>query len=132
MNDTTLLLIVFGATWGAMFQVMKIVEMQNSKRDLILDIDEKGVRLTPEQKNLLLWSDFFPVWLGLILFLLFFSGGFAAFPTVLREKAVTVTTLESMTCYGAATFAAFATLVEIIAGFIEMKRMREFINTKKQ
>jgi hypothetical protein len=119
--------LVLGAAYVAMFHVLKIVEIMNGKRDLILNIHQDGERLTREQRSLLLWSDFFPLWLGVLFFLSIYSGVFFALPYVLAEKGVWVTPKECYACWALASFGMFALLVELIAAGTEFAKMWAFI-----
>jgi hypothetical protein len=71
---------------------------------LILDIDEAGKQLTVKQKRLLLTHDDIPMSVGVIFFLLIFSGGLATLPFTLWKKGANLTHLEAIGCFGAATF----------------------------
>lgn len=129
MDKITVILVVLGATWGAMFNVMKTIEMKNGIRNLVLDIDRDGKELSKDKKLLLLTYDYIPLWVGVFLFLLIFSGGLASIPFVYWAKKgdLDLSCLEALGCFGAAGFSAFAMIVDFVAGRSEIATMREYI-----
>ncbi len=130
VNDLTIVMVVLGATWAAMFHVLKGIEIQNAKRDLILKINKDGWHLTKDQRNMLLYNDFLPIWIGAMVFCAMYSGGFAALPHILSERSPTeegLTTLEWTGCYLAAGLGLFALAATLITGCSEIRTMRRFI-----
>jgi len=130
-NDLTVILLVLAATWAGMFHVIKIVEIKNAKRDLILDISRDGKHLDRKQRELLLTHDYIPIWLGVLFFLVIYCGAFVALPFVLvsrTEPPDKLHWLEWVGSFGAALFAAYAFVVDLCAGRSEVKKMREHID----
>ena len=128
MDKYTIILLVLGASWAGMSQIIKVVEIMNKRRDLVLGIDKRGKTLTISHRKLLLYSDFIPFWIGVMLFLAVFAGAFAALPTIVESKNHELHLLETVGCYGAAGLGGFAFLVVLIAGGTEIIRMRTYIS----
>lgn len=133
MDKVTVILVVLGATWGAIFNVLKIVEMKNGIRNLVLDIDSKGKDVSLQNKKLLLWADYAPLAIGVFLFCLLFSGGLIAIPFIYDAKATKdnpgLNEYEWFGCFGAASFTGFAMFVDAIASWVEIARMRAHIKS---
>lgn len=120
-------LVVIATIWAAIFPVMKVVEMMNKRRDIVLDIDSKGERLRPRQKKILLFSDFIPMWVGVMLFLAIFASALLVLPSALVENNHKVTQADKRMCWCGAGFGFFALLVEIIGGGCEAVGMYRHI-----
>jgi len=129
MEAITVTLIVLAATWASVFNIVKVIEIMNAKRDLVLDINEAGSRLTIEQKRLLMTHDFAPMWIGVIAFLLIFTGGLASIPFTYWSKNVPFSITEAIGCFGAATFSGFALIASIFCGFSEYKTMKKHLKS---
>jgi hypothetical protein len=129
MDKYTIILLVLGASWAGMSQIITVVEIMNRRRDLILGINEQGKSLTKGQRKLLLYSDYIPFWSGVMLFLAIFSGAFAALPTIIQSEkdARHLHLLEILGCYGAALCGFFALIVVLVAGVAEVVKMRAYI-----
>ena len=129
MEQFTVVLVVLAATWGGMFNVMKIVEMKNGIRDRVLDMHD-GKVLDKEQKQLLLSHDYVPMCFGIWLFLLVFAIGLASIPLAFWAKAPDkLSSAEAVVCFGAAGFTVFAMLVDVVASRSEYRKMRAHINS---
>ena len=64
------------AIYAGMKNIMDTVYVINSKRDIILDIDEDGQRLDKTRKSHILRTDVFPMIVGLSLFLAVYTSAF--------------------------------------------------------
>lgn len=127
MDKVNVTLVVLGAVWAAMFNVIKIVEMKNGIRNLVLDIDEKGKGISRDKKMLLIYSDFVPLSIGIFLFLLVFSGGLATIPSIYEDKKQPLSFYETAGCYATTLFTWFAMAVDLFASILEYRKMRKHI-----
>lgn len=139
MDKITITLVVLGATVLGMFNSIQVAEMINKKRDLILDIDKDGRDLTIGQKEMVLYSDYIPLSVGLILFLAVYSAAFYLLPQILDTKyqraldarisdpTLQPTAGERWGCRAAAAFGTFALLVMVIGTPTEYFRMRTYL-----
>lgn len=140
MDKITTTLVVLGATVLGMYNSVLVAEMVNKKRDLILDIDEAGERLTVDRKKMLLHSDYVPLTVGLVFFLMIYSAAFYQLPNILEAKyaaavaddkqidpAMRPTTAEWWGCKAASTFGAFALAVVVLGNSIEYAKMRLYL-----
>jgi len=115
---------VAAGVWGAFSEVMKIAEILNGRRDLVLNIQADGERLTPEQRDILLKNDWLPTWIGLEVFLVIFTLAFGY---------VCYTVNEARILTGLATaLGIFAIGVQIWAGWTEYWKMRQFIDSERK
>ncbi|MGZ8900905.1 MAG: hypothetical protein ACXW3Z_12485 [Limisphaerales bacterium] len=130
MDEITVIVIVLTATWGGVFNVMKIVEMKNGLRNLVLDIDEKGLRLARDQKKILVWNDYFPIAIGVWIFLFVFAGGLFAIPSSFHLQKAPLNWADIAVCYGASFFCIFALLVDVVCSVREMTKMLSKIATQ--
>ena len=132
MSEFTTVLSVLGATWAGMFPVLKVVEINNSKRDLVLNINKDGERLTVDHRKMLLYCDFVPIWFGILIFLVIYAGAFLALPFIVEQKVTNpkeaLVGLEMLGCFGAAGFVLFALTATLVGGIFEIMKMRRFIN----
>ena len=128
LNDLTIILLVLAAAWAGMFHVIKIIEIKNHKRDLVLKISTDGMHLTTEQRRLLLNNDYVSFWIGIMIFLLIYSGAFASLPSIVEHKqASALDPLDVLCCYATAAFGLFALVVEFMVGWSEVRTMRTSI-----
>jgi len=123
MEKLTITFVVLAATWGGMFNLMKIVEMKNGIRDRILGIDPNGQGLSVENRKLLLYSDYVPLAIGIFAFLSLFSSCLASIPSTIPN----LNAWDKFACYGAAGFAAFALIVDFVCSIFEVQKMRTHI-----
>ena len=107
-----------------MFNIIKIVEIKNQKRDLVLNISREGFHLTPCRRKLLLKRDYIPlsqgVWFALALLALFLG----TLPLALDGKQGLA---EWSVCAGCAGFALFALATDIYQSIAEIREMRAYI-----
>ena len=127
MDQITVTLVVLAATWGGVFNVMKIIEMKNGIRNLVLDI-HKDPPLSKDQKALLLSHDYVPLSFGIFLFLLVFSGALGSIPFTFWAKAPgKLGGAEAAVCFGAAGFSLSAMIVDFVASLSEYRKMKSHI-----
>jgi len=126
-TDVTVVLLVLGAIWVGMFNVVSVVEIKNGKRDRVLGLSE-GKALTAAQKKLILWNDYITLEIGIVCFLLLFSGCFAVLPAIFQAKGAPMASLEALGCYGAAAFGALALVLEAVSSASEIHTMTAYIH----
>ena len=129
MEKLTIILVVLGATWAGMFHVIKTVEIKNAKRDIILNISLEGRELNRRQKEILLNQDYIPIWNGIRFFLVMIGVSFASLPFVVEGGGRDLHYAEWAVCTFAVLFAAYALYVETTAGWVEVKEMKDHIES---
>ena len=106
-----------------MFNTIKIVELKNQKRDLVLNIAREGFHLTPCRRKLLLERDYIPLSQG-VGFVPFILTVFLACLPIADEKRGL---LEWGLCGSCAAFSLFALVTDIRHSFGEVREMRAYI-----
>lgn len=127
MDKITIVLVVMTAVVAGMFNMMKIVEMKNNARNIVLDIAKDGKDVSKEHKRMLMTNDYLPMGIGIWIFLFIFAGSFAAIPIVFKLKNEALHWPEQCVCYGAAVFCLFAMVVDIVSTVTEWSFMKEHL-----
>jgi CDP-diglyceride synthetase len=122
-GDVTVVLLVLGAVWVGMYNVINVVEIKNGKRDLVLKLSEQGAKLTVDQRRFILWHDYVTLEAGIICFLGLFSAAIASLPRVFKDKDSPMTKVERYCCYGAGAFGLLALLIEVVSAGDELRLM---------
>jgi hypothetical protein len=127
--ESQILLLLLAGIYGTLTIVMKMFEMINERRDVLLGIKERQAPLAREHK-VLLWNDWVLLWIGCLLFL----GLTATFFWLLPSLATTTTTQESLLtfveyiCYICSFIAAYGLLAQIVGGMGDIRAMRRAIS----
>lgn len=126
--ESQLLLLLLAGIYGTLTIVMKIFEMINERRDVLLGIKERQTSLVREHK-VLLWNDWILLWVGCLLFL----GLTTTFFWLLPSLATTATTRQSLLafvktiCRICSFIAAYGFLAQIVGGVGDIRTMRRSI-----
>jgi hypothetical protein len=110
-----MLMLVVAATWGGMYNVMKIVETKNDVRNRVLGIKDSLV-ISSKHMRMLRRNDYVPLGIGIWLFLSVFSLAIFFAPRVTSPNPGWRLVYS---CYAIAGFGMFAMLVDIWATFEE-------------
>jgi hypothetical protein len=126
--ESQILLLLLAGIYGTLTIVMKIFEMINERRDVLLGIKERQAPLVEEHK-VLLWNDWLLLWLGCLLFL----GLTATFFWLLPSLATTTTTRGPLVrfvkyiCFICSLIAVYGFLAQIYGGRHDISAMRRAI-----
>jgi hypothetical protein len=131
VDKLTIVLVLLAAIWGGMAQVMGIIKWRNEIRDRVLGVGQpvSNTLIGSTHAKLLLWSDYVPIWVGTVLFLGLFAATFWSLPSILTDKQVQLKEWEFWLTRGAAIFTSFGLLADLVAGIVEVLRMREHIRS---
>jgi len=141
MDKITPVLLVLTATVVGMYNCIQVVEIMNTKRDIILNIAERGEKISVDKKQFL-YGDYFNFGIGVEIFLFIYAGAFAVLPFIFEKRAAEtkivatpssteltqtdarpLLSFECVGCWCAAAFGGFAFIVQLVACPIEMSAL---------
>jgi hypothetical protein len=135
------------AVWGVFKTFLDASASLNRVRNEVLMSEPSKERRASDLRRLMLWSDWFPLWVGFTLFLVLFVAILAMVPTVARQlvtddpfKSAMVSPVFSLfgiglghidiACYGLAAVGMLSVLGNAIGGLADLMAMRRFLQAE--
>jgi hypothetical protein len=128
MTNIYALTLLLGAVSVGMFNMMKIVEMKNAVRNLVLNITKEGKEIAPDLKLLMINNEFRPMTIGVCLYLLLFAVACFSVPLLLQ---IDIPDKFSPAIWPASVLAGclggYALYVDATLSYGEIKRMKKAV-----
>ena len=117
------------AIYAGMKNIMDTVYVINAKRDLILDIDESGLRLDRTRKNHLLTIDVYPMIVGLTMFLTVYTSAFFLLGVAVHWNLIeNVHSYLAWFLYAAGGASLYALWIVVTKNAFSYRIMREYVD----
>jgi len=117
------------AIYAGMKNIMDTVYVINAKRDLILDIDESGLRLDRTRKNHLLTTDVYPMIVGLTLFLTVYTSAFFLLGIAVHWNLIeNVHSYLAWFLYAAGGASLYALWIVVTKNALSYRIMRDYVD----
>lgn len=117
------------AIYAGMKNIMDTVYVINAKRDLILDIDESGLRLDRTRKNHLLTTDVYPMIVGLTMFLTVYTSAFFLLGVAVHWNLVeNIHSYLAWFLYAAGGASLYALWIVVTKNAFSYRIMRDYVD----
>lgn len=126
-NTYALLLLLAGVSVG-LFNLMKIIETKNNTRNLVVNVNKDGKDIPARYKRMMIENEFWPMTVGVNLYLLLFSVSFLCLPGVLYSDKVPFSWWTIPPCLLAAFLGFYAMYIDLTVSFEERKLMRNVVD----
>ncbi len=104
--------------------ILESVDRLNALRDLVLNIDEKGERLSPDQKEILLKHNFTHLLTGTACFCVIFTLLLFGLPLYVRDLSWP---WDYAAIYAVSAFVLSCTISILLTAWVDRKRMKDQI-----
>ena len=123
MEGAGLMIAFFAGVWGSFGMMLRIIEMLNERRDIVLGMKSTHCNLIPSNRKHLLYADWVPLWVVSVIFLTVVVIFFAALPNVGNAKIDSVAGFQTV-AYLSSLLAAAGLAAQTYGGLIDYRRMR--------
>jgi hypothetical protein len=125
MTGSEMIGLAIAAVWAAFWSAMSVIHRLNETRDRVLDWSSSNAKLSVDKKYFLLWWEYVPVWISVLLFIIIFTLALSSF----TWSAFSFSWIRAgIICLLGVLFGVLGIVIQGVVGWRTIQLMRDHVS----